>query len=121
VVVVNNSATVLIFLRADCNLFALFFNLPQSILLTFGFHFKYLIMTYEEAKEKVLLEPYPYYDNTKWAKKVVPMTRKYFDAFEHDLIVEKYKLTDDDCKIYVEDNEFDTRDYRLSQLNLIFR
>ncbi len=78
-------------------------------------------MTYEEAKEKVLLEPYPYYDNTKWAKKVVPMTRKYFDAFEHDLIVEKYKLTDDDCKIYVEDNEFDTRDYRLSQLNLIFR
>lgn len=78
-------------------------------------------MTYEKAKEKVSLNPYPYYEDTKWTKKVVPRTKKYFDTFEYDLLVKKYKLTDDDCKIYAEDNEFDTRDYRLSQLNLIFR
>lgn len=78
-------------------------------------------MTYEKAKEEVLSNPYPYYDDTKWAKKVVPETKKYFDAFEHDLLVKKYKLTDADCKIYAEDNEFNTKDYKLSLLNLIFR
>lgn len=78
-------------------------------------------MKYEEAKEKVSEELYPFYNNTKWAKKVVPLNEKYREEFEYDLFVKKYRIYDEDVKLYAKDNEFDTKDYLLSQLNLIFR
>jgi predicted HicB family RNase H-like nuclease len=92
-----------------------------NLFLTFGSHFKTLIMTYEDALLIVNEELYTIRDGVRFVKKVVPETQKYLNEFNNDLLNNRYKLYNENAKDYALDGKFKPEEYRLSLMNEIFK